>query len=30
MKEAMLWLERAIDLAGKKDIRLAALDVPDL
>jgi tetratricopeptide (TPR) repeat protein len=30
LKEAMDWLERAIDLAGKKDIRLLALDDPDL
>ena len=30
LKEAMLWLEKAIDLAGKKDIRLMALDDPDL
>jgi hypothetical protein len=26
----MQWLEEAIDLAGKKDIRLMALDDPDL
>ena len=30
LKEAMQWLEKAIDLAGKKDIRLMALDDPDL
>jgi hypothetical protein len=30
LKEAMKWLEKAIDLAGKKDIRLMALDDPDL
>lgn len=29
-KEAMQWLGRAIDLAGKKDIRLMALDDADL
>ena len=28
--EAMAWLEMAIDRAGKKDIRLHALDDPDL
>ena len=30
LKEAMTWLEMAIDLAGKKDIRQMALDDPDL
>jgi predicted Zn-dependent protease len=30
LKESMQWLELAIDLAGKKDIRLMALDDPDL
>jgi tetratricopeptide (TPR) repeat protein len=30
LKEAYQWLERAIDLAGKKDIRQMALDDPDL
>jgi hypothetical protein len=30
LKEAMQWLEKAIDLAGKKDIRMMALDDPDL
>jgi tetratricopeptide (TPR) repeat protein len=30
LKEAMMWLEKAIDLAGKNDIRLMALDDPDL
>jgi len=29
-KEAMQWLEKAIDLAGKEDIRQLALDDPDL
>jgi tetratricopeptide (TPR) repeat protein len=29
-KAAMGWLEKAIDLAGKRDIRLMALDDPDL
>ena len=29
-KEAFQWLEKAIDLAGKKDIRLMALDDHDL
>ena len=29
-KEAFQWLWKAIDLAGKKDIRLMALDDPDL
>lgn len=29
-KESMLWLEQAIDLAGKKDVRLQALEDPDL
>ncbi|HEV2693388.1 MAG TPA: tetratricopeptide repeat protein [Verrucomicrobiae bacterium] len=28
--EAMEWLEKAIDLEGKHEIRLAALDEPDL
>ena len=30
LKESLQWLEKAIDLAGKKDIRLMALDDPDL
>jgi predicted Zn-dependent protease len=30
LKEAMHWIGKAIDLAGKKDIRLTALDDPDL
>jgi predicted Zn-dependent protease len=30
LKEAMLWLEKAIDMAGKKDIRTMALDDPGL
>jgi predicted Zn-dependent protease len=30
LKEGMKWLEKARDLAGKKDIRLMALDDPDL
>jgi tetratricopeptide (TPR) repeat protein len=30
LKESMSWLEKAIDLAGKRDIRLMALDDPDL
>jgi len=30
LKEAMRWLWKAIDLAGKKDIRLTALEEPDL
>jgi tetratricopeptide (TPR) repeat protein len=30
LKEALLWLGKAIDLAGKKDIRAMALDDPDL
>ena len=30
LKEAMQWLEKAIDVAGKKDIRQQALDDPDL
>jgi hypothetical protein len=29
-KEALKWIKKAIDLAGKKDIRLMALDDPDL
>ena len=29
-KESMVWLETAIDLAGKKDIRMMALEDPDL
>lgn len=29
-KEAMHWLELAIDIAGKLDIRMKALDEPDL
>jgi hypothetical protein len=28
--KAMKWLEKAIDMAGKKDIRTMALDDPDL
>ncbi len=30
LKEAMGWLEAAIDVAGKEDIRAKALDEPDL
>jgi hypothetical protein len=30
MKPALAWLERAIDVAGKMDIRLKALEEPDL
>jgi hypothetical protein len=30
LKEAKMWLERAIDLAGEKDIRLKALEDLDL
>ena len=30
LKESMQWLELAIDLSGKKDVRLMALDDPDL
>jgi tetratricopeptide (TPR) repeat protein len=30
LKESLTWLEKAIDLAGKKDIRLMALEDPDL
>jgi tetratricopeptide (TPR) repeat protein len=30
LKEAKTWLEKAIDLAGKKDIRLMALNDPNL
>jgi tetratricopeptide (TPR) repeat protein len=30
LKEAYLWLEKAIDLAGKEDIRQTALEDPDL
>lgn len=30
LKEALQWVQKAIDLAGKKDIRLMALDDPDL
>jgi hypothetical protein len=30
LKGAKAWLGKAIDLAGKKDIRLMALDDPDL
>lgn len=30
MREALRWLEQAIDLAGELDIRLKALDEPDL
>ncbi len=30
LKKAMGWLGKAIDMAGKKDIRLMALDDPDL
>jgi len=26
----MWWIERAIDVAGKEDIRIQALDEPDL
>jgi tetratricopeptide (TPR) repeat protein len=30
LKEAMIWLEKAIDMAGKKDIRMMALEDSDL
>ncbi len=30
LKESLLWLDKAIDLEGKKDIRSMALDDPDL
>ena len=30
LKDSMQWLEKAIAVAGKKDIRLMALDDPDL
>src|ERR1035438_9905801 len=30
LKESLRWLEKAINLAGKKDIRARALDDPDL
>ena len=30
LKQAMRWLERAIDMEGKKDVRLTALEDPDL
>ena len=30
LKESKQWLEKAIELAGKKEIRLMALDDPDL
>ena len=30
LKDAMTWLEKAIDLAGKNDLRQMALDDPDL
>ena len=30
LKEALQWFEKTIDLAGKKDIRLMALNDPDL
>jgi tetratricopeptide (TPR) repeat protein len=30
LKEAYQWLEKAIDLAGKEDVRQTALDDPDL
>jgi tetratricopeptide (TPR) repeat protein len=30
LKEAMKWLEKAIDVGGKKDVRTMALDDPDL
>jgi hypothetical protein len=30
MKKSLQWLEKAIDLAGKKDIRMMALDDADL
>jgi len=30
LNEAWRWLKKAIDLAGKKDIRTMALDDPDL
>ncbi|HEY1718849.1 MAG TPA: hypothetical protein VGH42_11245 [Verrucomicrobiae bacterium] len=29
LKKAMRWLTKAIDMAGKKDIRMMALDDPD-
>jgi hypothetical protein len=30
LKESLQWLGKAIDLAGKKEIRLMALEDPDL
>ena len=30
LKEAMMWLEKAIDLAGNQEIRIMALEDPDL
>jgi len=30
LKDAWRWLKKAIDLSGKEDIRMAALDDPDL
>jgi hypothetical protein len=30
LKAAMKWLKKAIELAGEKDIRMMALDDPDL
>jgi hypothetical protein len=30
LKEALRWIGKAIEVAGKKDIRLMALDDPDL
>ena len=30
LKEALRWLEKAIDCAGEEDVRLTALDDPDL
>ena len=30
LEDSMKWLEKAIDLAGKKDVRIMALDDPDL
>jgi tetratricopeptide (TPR) repeat protein len=30
LKEAMKWLEKAMDVGGKKDVQMMALDDPDL
>lgn len=30
LKDSMKWLERAVDLAGRKDVRTTALNDPDL